>query len=103
MIEENSSDALGVACDGLFAVGAAVMMEFSGGKLDGLKLLKSEWPKDQSWPGTEILDKPSGQLYRYHLPSSKHHAVYTHRPADSANAIGEARADSGTSPHDQTL
>jgi hypothetical protein len=84
-IPNPSSDAIGVACDGLFAVGEDVMMEFSGGRLDGMKVLKSEWPKDQSWPGTEILDKASGQLYRYHLPSSKYHAVYTHRPDDSAN------------------
>ncbi len=74
-----------LAIDVLFAVGEDVMMEFKGGRLDGMKVLKSEWPKGQAWPGTEILDKPSGQLYRYHLPSSTHHAVYTHRPDDSAN------------------
>lgn len=85
MKPESKTDVIGVASHDLFAVGADVMMEFKGGKLDGLKIMKSEWPKDQSWPGTEILDKPSGQLYRYHLPSSKRHAVYTHRPDASAN------------------
>ncbi len=83
---ESKTDVVGVASHDLFAVGGDVMMEFSGGRLDGMKVLKSEWPKDPSWPGTEILDKPSGQLYRYHLPSSRHHAVYTHRPDESANA-----------------
>lgn len=63
---------------------ADIMFEFRGGTLDGQKVMKAEWPPDQRWPGTEILDKPTGQLYRYHLPSSKRHAVYTHRPSDSA-------------------
>lgn len=62
------------------------MMEFKGGRLDGMKILKADWPKHQAWPGTEIIDKPSGQLYRYHKHHSVKHAVYTHRPEDSANA-----------------
>ena len=82
-----------IANDALFAIGEDVMMEFKGGNLDGMKLLKSEWPKDQSWPGTEILDKHNGQFYRYHLPTSKHHAVYTHRPDDSVNLNHNGQPD----------
>lgn len=76
-----------LAAGALFAVGEDVMVEFKGGHLDGMKILKDEWPKDQAWPGTEILDKPSGQLYRYHKHHSAQHAVYTHRPKDSANGM----------------
>lgn len=58
-------------------------VEFRGGRLDGLEL---DWPPTQPQPGTELVDKPSGQLYRYHLPSSAPgRAVYTWRPEDSAN------------------
>lgn len=56
-----------------------VLLEFKGGRLDGQQVMKHEWPKDTAWPGTEIVDKPSGSLYRYHHPSSLRHPVYTYR------------------------
>jgi len=71
---------------GLFADDGDVMMEFSGGRLDGMKVLISEWPQDLAWPGTEVMDKPSGQIYRYHATASVRYPIYTHRPDDSANA-----------------
>lgn len=60
------------------------MLEFKGGPLDGQVFLVEEWPKDATIPGTEILDKATGSVYRYHQPSSITHPVYTYRPADSA-------------------
>ena len=74
----------------LFAEGAAVMLEFSGGPFDGQKILKQDWPKGCAWPATEVLDKPTGSLYRYNLPDSVNHAVYTYRPKESASAIAMA-------------
>jgi hypothetical protein len=61
-----------------------VLFEFSGGSLDGEQVLKKDWPQKQTLPGTEILDKPTGQLYRYSHKHSTNHPVYTHRPKESA-------------------
>ena len=60
-----------------------------------MKIMKDEWPKDRAWPGTEILDKPTGSLYRYHKDRSVHHAVYTYRAADSANETALALGGGG--------
>lgn len=62
-----------------------VMFEFNGGPLDGTQVRVSEWPADKSWPGTEVLDKASGSLYRYNARESKRHAVYTYRLKESAH------------------
>ncbi len=62
----------------------AILFEFRGGPLDGSQFFKDEWPDSVSLPATEIVDKPTGSLYRYHLRESWHHAVYTYRPEDSA-------------------
>lgn len=64
-----------------------ILFEFLGGPLDGEQVMEDEWPKGQTQPGTEIVDKNSGSLYRYHSPSSITHPVYTYRPKDSANQL----------------
>lgn len=56
-----------------------VLFEFVGGPLDGFKVNREDWHKDQRLPSTDILDKRTASLYRYHLTSSNHHAVYTFR------------------------
>jgi hypothetical protein len=88
----SQSNANGVASTGWFAV----LFEFVGGPLDGEKVMAEEWPNDQSLPGTEIVDKNTGSLYRYHKQSSCEHPVYTYRPADSANDQGHGRRNHGS-------
>lgn len=55
-----------------------VFLEFKGGPLDGLQFLRKDWT--DSPPGTEIVDKAKGLVYRFHLPSTVRHPVYTYRP-----------------------
>lgn len=63
---------------------------FLGGPLDGAEFSMGEWPKEATIPGTEILHKPTGSMYRYHLPSSTpRRAAYTYRENDSAKARPE--------------
>lgn len=88
----NTEPAPEVVSSGWFAV----LFEFVGGPLDGEKVMAEEWPKDQSLPGTEVVDKNTGSLYRYHKQSSCAHPVYTYRPTDSANDSGETRLRSQT-------
>jgi hypothetical protein len=60
---------------------------FIGGPLDGAEIGMAEWPKESTVPGTEIINKPTGSVYRYHLPSSTpERMAYTYRPSDYANA-----------------
>lgn len=63
-----------------------IFLELRGGPLDGTVFLDGEWPEDATLPGTELLDKATGSLYRYHQPSSVTHPVYTYRPQDSAHS-----------------
>ena len=60
---------------------------FIGGPLDGVEIGMDEWPEECTVPGTELINKPTGSIYRYHLPSSTtERAAYTYREIDSANA-----------------
>lgn len=61
-----------------------IYFELKGGPLDGTIFRESDWPEDATTPGTEIVDKATGSLYRYHQPSSISHPVYTYRATDSA-------------------
>lgn len=63
-----------------------IYVEFKGGPLDGTVFREDEWPTGATTPGTEIVDKATGSLYRYHKPSSVTHPVYIYRASDSAGS-----------------
>jgi len=66
---------------------------FIGGPLDGAEIGMDEWPAESAVPGTEIINKPTGSMYRYHLPSSTpERAAYTYRETDSANVPALAQS-----------
>ena len=44
---------------------SGVMAEFQGGALAGVFIHEADWPEGKAEPGTEVVDKPSGHLYRF--------------------------------------
>lgn len=80
--EQSSQDA-GQSRIGSSGMLSEVLFEFLGGPMDGEKIRRDEWPKNRALPRTEILDKCTGSLYRYHHSSSEQHPVYTYRINES--------------------